>query len=104
MGKQARLSLNDAVNTESNLSSQVFENIAQAIGVKTSDYELKYQLIDTALLKRRNNIAHGHGNHLDIGADEYRNLADEVIELIRSFKTDIENSAAQKSYMRNAEQ
>lgn len=34
------------------------------------------------------------------GADGYRNLADETIILMRNYKNEIENAAAQQKYLR----
>lgn len=96
---QARLKFANAINTEANLSSQVFKNIAESIGIDTTPYESKYNLIDISLLKRRNRIA--HGEYLDIGPGDYSNLADETLILLRQFKTDIENSAVLGKYLRS---
>jgi hypothetical protein len=86
------LSMSSAVNTESNLSSGVFDNIAISIGINPDRYTPRYNLIDESLLKRRNEIA--HGEYLDLRPEEYRSLVDEVILLIRWYKTDIENAVA----------
>ncbi len=89
-----------AINTESNLSSTVFDNIANSIGIDTSHYQAYYKLIDESLLHRRNRIA--HGDYLDVNASQLRQLADEVLDLIRKFKTDIETAASLKQYMRTS--
>lgn len=96
MGKTANLTLSNAINTEANLSSTVFANIAISINVSTDHYEPRYKLIDEELLSRRNKIA--HGEYLDIDASEWRTLADEIILMMRHFKTDIENAASQEWY------
>lgn len=100
LSKNTSFKLASAINTEANLGSTVFENISTAIGIDPLPYKAKYKLIDESLLKRRNNIA--HGEYLDMGPDEYRSLADEVVSLIRSFKTDIENAAITAKYKRCA--
>jgi len=100
LSKNTNLKLDSAINTKSNLGSVVFENISLAIGLDPTPYKTKYKLIDESLLKRRNNIA--HGEYLDVNSDEYRDLADEVIGLIRGFKTDIENAATMEKYKRPA--
>lgn len=96
MDEQAKLKVNSVVRTESNLSSKVFSNIGVAIGLDLQWYEPRYNLIDESLLKRRNSIA--HGEYLDVAADGFWSLANEVILLLRSFKTDIENAVALKAY------
>ncbi|MCP4344778.1 MAG: hypothetical protein GY795_04535 [Desulfobacterales bacterium] len=98
LSERSALQMKDAIDTESNLSSSVFENIAMSIGIDPTPFEAKYHLIDDSLLKRRNFIA--HGEYMDIDADAYCELADEIIALIRGYKTEIENSAAQQKYLR----
>jgi hypothetical protein len=48
-------------------------------------------------LERRNKIA--HGEYLDLTHDNYRELADEILILLRLFKTDIENAAVLSKYL-----
>lgn len=88
----------DAVNTESNLSSAVFSNIAISLGIELAPYEAYFNLIDEGLLMRRNRIA--HGELLELTPDDFRDLADEVIKLMRRYKTDIENNASQDAFRR----
>jgi len=90
------LSLSSGINTESNLSSSVFENIAQTVGIDTTSYQTRYNFIDSSLLDRRNNIA--HGEYLELDASLYLELSDELISLLRAIKTDIENLATIGSY------
>lgn len=100
-GKPANISLSNAVNTESNLSSVVFKNIAASIGIKTERYAAYSNLLDQSLLERRNKIA--HGEYLDIDAVSFGKLADEVLGLLRMYKTDIENLASTSAYRAPAE-
>lgn len=95
-GKQANISLSSAVNTEANLSSVVFENIAASLGISTDRYVPYANLLDKSLLERRNKIA--HGEFLDIDAAAFESLADEVLGLLRMYKTDIENSASMNAF------
>lgn len=96
MQKRAKLRIESAIRTEFNLSSEVFSNIACSIGLDLAKYEARFNLIDESLLGRRNYIA--HGQYLDIEPDGFRDLADETIYLLRTFKTDIENAVTLKSY------
>jgi RiboL-PSP-HEPN len=99
MDKPAKLNLSAAVDTESNLTSKVFGNIAASLSIAPTTYETKYNLIDQSLVKRRNRIA--HGEYLDVNAEEWSQLADEILSLIRQFKTDIENAATLELYKRS---
>lgn len=96
LGEKSKLKIESAIRTEFNLSSKVFGNIAKSIGISTTPYESRYHLIDESLLNRRNKIA--HGEYLEVGSDGFRKLADEILTLLRSYKTDIENSATLESY------
>ena len=99
LAERADLRLSDAVDTESNLSSRVFGNIAVSVGIQTGWYEARYNLIDVSLLKRRNRIA--HGDYLDLDANNSRELIDEMIFIMRAYKTDIENTAGAGGYLRS---
>jgi len=101
MGNRAELRVKSAIDTQSNLNSAVFENIAATIGLETSAYAPRFHLIDESLLARRNKIA--HGEYLDLDADGWRKLADEVIFLMRQVKDDIENSASLSRFLRPVE-
>lgn len=96
MNQRANLKIESAIRTEFNLSSKVFENIARSIGLSTSAYEPRYNLIDESLLNRRNHIA--HGEYLDVDSEGFRGLADEILFLLRSYKTDIENAVTLEAY------
>ena len=96
LGERAQLKIDTAVNTESNLSSKVFQNILLSVGFDPAAYETRSHLIDESLLKRRNSIA--HGDYLDVGKADWRHLADEIISMMRQVKTEIENSVILASY------
>jgi hypothetical protein len=96
LDRKSKLKIDTAINTESNLSASVFENILHAVGFETTPYESKANLINESLLKRRNTIA--HGEYIDVSKDDWAKLADEVLQMLRQFKTDIENAMALSSF------
>lgn len=96
LGERAQLKIDAAINTESNLSSKVFQNILLSVGFDPAAYETRSHLIDESLLKRRNSIA--HGDYLDVGKADWRYLADEIISMMRQVKTEIENAVVFGSY------
>lgn len=98
MDKTAKMNLGSAINTESNLTSKVFTNIAQSININIDQYETKFNLIDESLVNRRNSIA--HGEYIDLKPVQFIELVDEVLRLMRLYKTDLENAASQASYKR----
>ena len=63
-----------------------------------SRYEPRSALIDERLLKSRNGIA--HGDRLMVDNEGYYELVEKVLEMMRWFKTDIENAAATESFLR----
>lgn len=90
--QRADLSLSNAINTQSNLKSEVFLDIAMSLGVPLDSYSTYSNFIDESLLARRNAIA--HGEYLDLDADAFKGLADEVIKLLRMYKDDLQNQAS----------
>jgi hypothetical protein len=100
LDKTARLSMSSAINTEANLTSRVFANIATSLDIPTTSYETKFKLIDESLVQRRNKVA--HGEYLDLEVDDFRTLADEVLQIMRDYKTDLQNAASIASYRRVA--
>ena len=56
-------------------------------------------VIDTKLLKTRNEIAHGEYSVFD--REEYVELHREVIDMLDLFRNQIENAAINQDYMRN---
>lgn len=93
------LSLSTSVNTESNLSSTVFENIATSVGVSLAPYSAYANLIDKTLVDRRNKIA--HGEYLELDGEAFESLAEDVVKLLRMYKNDIENLASTKAFLRS---
>jgi len=98
LNRPIRLPRSDAISAESNLSSLVFINIAGWIGIDPSPYSTRFPLIDGTLLDNRNRIA--HGEYLNVDADRFYELTGEVLEMLRWFKTDIENAAVQNSFLK----
>ncbi|MFY2823922.1 MAE_28990/MAE_18760 family HEPN-like nuclease [Ruegeria sp. MALMAid1280] len=96
LGNKAKLQLADAINTESNLTSTVFANIARSVGIQIDKYETKFNLIDESLVNRRNKVA--HGEFLDVNNKEFEDLVSEILLLMRWYKTDIQNAASLEAY------
>jgi hypothetical protein len=98
LDQPARMQMSTAIDTESNLTSTIFANIAGSLDISIGSYEMKFNLIDESLVSRRNQIA--HGEYLDLGGKEFSDLVDEILQLMRDYKTDIQNAASMKSYKR----
>ena len=97
--EEARMSVDGAIDTESNLSSAVLRDLLATIGLpydtKWSSTEL---LLDGSLLKTRNDVA--HGERTDIDAATYEQLHNLVVDLVDHLKTSIENQAVSRAYLR----
>lgn len=98
LDKPIKLPASDVISTQSNLSSTVFKNIVGWIGIDPAQYSTRFALIDKTLLETRNGIA--HGEYLVIDAVRFDTLVTEILEMLRWFKTDIENAAVQKAFLR----
>lgn len=96
LGQRAQMKIDSAINTESNLSSKVFQNIMISVGFDPESFETRFNLIDESLLRRRNSIA--HGDYLDVAKTDWGALADEVIAMLRQVKTHIENAVALEAF------
>jgi hypothetical protein len=97
MGERARITKIPWNSTQANLSSKVFENIAQTIGIDPAPFSTRYHQIDNELLKLRNQIA--HGEFLKVSDEDCIELVDSVIGLMTQFKSAIENAVSIGSYL-----
>lgn len=88
----------DLVDTQSNLKSAILRDIFALTGLDYSAYETRENLFDNVLLTNRNKIAHGEIVSLD--EESYEKLHSVVISTLDELKTDLENAAYQKSYLR----
>jgi MAE_28990/MAE_18760-like HEPN len=89
----------DIITTGSNLSSSILHEISCILGLDYSFYGTREIIIDEQLLKRRNAIA--HGEYLLLDRNEYRDLQRQILEMMEYFRNQVENSSAQKLYLRN---
>jgi hypothetical protein len=90
----------DTISAESNLSSEILKEITCVLGIDFSHYSTKSVLIDTKLLKRRNEIA--HGDYFICDREEYMELHTEVIEMLDIFRNQIENAACERKFIHNS--
>jgi hypothetical protein len=98
--ERARIPYKTAVDTESNLSSRVLEEIIYVLGLDFAPYAGKSKLIDARLLGRRNHIA--HGEYLSLDDVDYDELHEGVISLMENLRNQIENAVTLELYKRGA--
>lgn len=81
------------VRTESNLSSRVFFDILDRLGLeRRSAYVLRANQIDTDLVHKRNSVA--HGEYLDLQLSDFKSLRADILELLELFTDDVRNAAS----------
>lgn len=90
----------NVISTNSNLSSEILKEITYILGIDFSIYSTKSVLIDTKLLKTRNEIAHGEDSVFDRA--EYLEVHREILELLDIFRNQIENAASQKQFRQDS--
>ncbi len=86
------------ISTESNLSSQVFDNILELIGIDSSTFNTKANLIDSILLNCRNSLAHGERGY-EIEAEEFNEVTHHILTLMDNFKKSVIDSAINRNFM-----
>lgn len=96
--ERVTLNLDAHISNVGNLDYNLFEQIAGFLCLDTSSYAAKKTLIDESLLKNRNEIA--HGDYLLIDPEGFDTLSDEILAMMRQFKTDIQNAVTLRAYLR----
>ncbi len=88
-----------AIDTESNLNAEVFENICLSVGLDYQTYWAVYGHFMDDLVANRCAVA--HGEIWTIPEAKYaREAVSFVIKFIDQFSTDIENAATREQYLR----
>lgn len=91
---------NTVIDTESNLKYDVILNILNQLGLNNSTFELKENFINSKLVKCRNAIAHGDKLSNEELEETYREIEDELLNMIVIFQNLIRNAVISKSYLK----
>ena len=86
----------DLVNTKSNLSFEVFNDICLVCGVSPKIFSEKSTFVDVVLLKRRNAIAHGEDTLVSLA--DLDEITTDTIGLMRAFGDELENHVVLQTY------
>jgi len=98
LNKQSNVPYKGAVDTKSNLSSKVLQDILSDLGIPHNNFSTRMNFIDSNLVNPRNHIA--HGEDFNLNTQEYMDLHDAVMSLLETYKNEVENAAVLKSYER----
>jgi len=98
--KKAEIRHKNYVDTASNLSSEVFEQIASSLGVNMGPYRHLFPYINETILNSRNKIA--HGEFIEVSMSDFHDLINRVSDLIRMYKTDLENIVIRNQFKLSA--
>lgn len=96
MSERSSIPFRNAIDTGSNLSSFIFRDIVEKLGLDYSHYASKENLVDERLVNSRNTIA--HGQYLLIDAAGFDELLTEITDMMVLFRNQIDNSAQARSY------
>ncbi|MEV0543381.1 MAE_28990/MAE_18760 family HEPN-like nuclease [Nocardia salmonicida] len=92
LSRGAKLS-ESLVRTESNLSSGVFFDILERLGLeRRMEYSLRANMIDADLVYRRNTIA--HGQHMSLTLEDFKTLREDTMKMLELFTDDVRNAAS----------
>lgn len=94
---RSTLPFKNIINTRSNLSYAVLEEILKTIGFDISNFERRQQILDDLVILR-NTIAHGEFKDIDLLT--FQGFYDEIESFLNQYKTEIENNALLGTYKR----
>lgn len=98
--ERINITYKNVISTRSNLDSKVLKSICRTLGISFSLFETKSKFIDSKLVGRRNHIA--HGEHQEIDDEELDQIKDEVVYLIDTFRSEVQNAAELESFKRTS--
>jgi hypothetical protein len=94
--ERAHLQRHKVVETRSNLSSEVFQDLLCVLGLPSTHFESKFNFLDHKLLVSRNEIAHGRET-APTDAD-YDEIHDQVMQMIQDLSNELRNAVALTRY------
>lgn len=86
----------DLIDTRSNLNTDVIKNICVICGVDSNHFEDNRFFLDVMLLKRRNAIAHGEQEPIQV--NEIDDFVRKILTLMGHFRNILENKVYTKGY------
>jgi hypothetical protein len=97
----ATLSTPSVLSDMGMLTSERLTTILYCLAMQVDTFELKFKWLDYSFIDKRNKVAHGEFTAiLPTEITDYLNLAEEGLELIESFRSNMLSAAHAKSYER----
>lgn len=93
-----RIPTRQVISTRSNLKGEVLREITATLGLDYTPFELKETPVINRLVAFRNSIAHGAG--MPIPEDDYNALHKDIIALLDTYKTLIQDAAYNDAHLK----
>jgi MAE_28990/MAE_18760-like HEPN len=84
------------IRTRANLKFYVLADIMHSIGCNTDRREVYRMTIDGRLLRHRNDVAHGREESVTL--EDWRDIRDRVVIVLKDVRTQISNAAASETF------
>ena len=94
--EEVELNYKGVISARSNLNAHTLRVICRSLGFDYIDFESKEKFINEGLLEKRNKIAHGERQIVEM--KDIDDIEEKVIELIDQFKGKIEKAASNSEY------
>lgn len=85
------------INTESNLSYELFSEILKSINIDNI-YQTKQNYIDSEMLKNRHSVV--HGEKINLEDFDFNETYEQVVEIMESFKEQVLYAASNMNYLK----
>jgi len=96
LNQRSNITRKDAIGARGNLSSHLLRDVIDSLGLDYGPYATKERLIDESLVAARNTIAHGQYLRPDLA--DFLELYAEVLALIETFRTQVDNAVSTGAY------
>jgi hypothetical protein len=96
MDERCKIPFDNLISAQSNLTSEVFSDICHSLGIDYTPFQTRSMLIDERLVRNRNAIA--HGEYLAVDRDLYKELRDQILDMMSEYRDRLSNAAAVEDY------
>ena len=98
--RSSKIPFDGIIKTNSNLNSEVFVEIMETLGLNYDQYKCDFVLLDSTLLKMRNEIAHGeHVEYISLDKNRFDEIYDRITGMMNKFVSQVSNAVILKEYL-----